>query len=195
MGFVQFMNPADAAKALSALDGSIYQGRLLHLLPAYSAPAAAAAAAGGQTGLSRGSAFQQQRTAALKATAAAHHNHNPLLMQADSVAGAMATALGVDKGTLVGARGENVATRLAISEAKLQEETRAYFLRHGISFEALNRSEGAAAVNSLPRSNTLILVKHIPAHTSPNELRTLFERFGTLSRVRDYRQHLSLGAY
>jgi multiple RNA-binding domain-containing protein 1 len=36
--FVQFVEPAAAAKALTALDGAIFQGRLLHVLPAKSPP-------------------------------------------------------------------------------------------------------------------------------------------------------------
>lgn len=40
---MQFVNAQDAVSAMSALDGSIFQGRLLHILPARKAPAPAEA--------------------------------------------------------------------------------------------------------------------------------------------------------
>jgi RNA recognition motif-containing protein len=42
---VQFAEAASAAAAAAALDGAIFQGRLLHVLPARAPPARAAAQA------------------------------------------------------------------------------------------------------------------------------------------------------
>ena len=41
IALVQFMDPKDAEAAFAALDGSIFQGRLLHVLPAKPPPASA----------------------------------------------------------------------------------------------------------------------------------------------------------
>ena len=41
LAFVQYATAEAAAQALQALDGAIFQGRLLHLLPAHSQPNAA----------------------------------------------------------------------------------------------------------------------------------------------------------
>ncbi len=41
LAYVQFSFAEDAVRALEELDGSIFQGRLLHVLPARAAPAAA----------------------------------------------------------------------------------------------------------------------------------------------------------
>ena len=41
LAFVQFASQDEAAQALLALDGAIFQGRLLHVLPAHSQPGAA----------------------------------------------------------------------------------------------------------------------------------------------------------
>ena len=38
IGYVQFTQAGDAAAAMAAMDGSIFQGRLLHVLPARKAP-------------------------------------------------------------------------------------------------------------------------------------------------------------
>ena len=43
--FVLFMVPSDAVKAYTALDASVFQGRLLHILPAKAAPKSAKDAA------------------------------------------------------------------------------------------------------------------------------------------------------
>lgn len=39
IGYVQFAKTDDADAAMAAMDGSIFQGRLLHVLPARKAPA------------------------------------------------------------------------------------------------------------------------------------------------------------
>ena len=39
IGYVQFVKAEDAGTAMAAMDGSIFQGRLLHVLPARKAPA------------------------------------------------------------------------------------------------------------------------------------------------------------
>ena len=39
IGYVQFGKAEDASAAMAAMDGSIFQGRLLHVLPARKAPA------------------------------------------------------------------------------------------------------------------------------------------------------------
>ena len=41
LAFVQYASQDAAAQALQALDGAIFQGRLLHVLPAHSQPGAA----------------------------------------------------------------------------------------------------------------------------------------------------------
>ncbi len=65
---MQFASPARAAEALSQLDGSIFQGRLLHLLPAARAPGAAAAP-GTEVGdaAAAGSTYKAEKEAKLKA--------------------------------------------------------------------------------------------------------------------------------
>ena len=45
IALVQFAETADAAAAAAALDGAIFQGRLLHVLPARAPPTKAAAQA------------------------------------------------------------------------------------------------------------------------------------------------------
>lgn len=39
IGYVHFAKAEDASTAMAAMDGSIFQGRLLHVLPARKAPA------------------------------------------------------------------------------------------------------------------------------------------------------------
>ncbi|GLC70759.1 hypothetical protein PLESTF_001030300 [Pleodorina starrii] len=49
LAYVQYQIPEDAVRAAQQLDGTIYQGRLLHILPAKRAPSATAAAAAAAT--------------------------------------------------------------------------------------------------------------------------------------------------
>ncbi|GFR48899.1 hypothetical protein Agub_g10847 [Astrephomene gubernaculifera] len=126
LAYVQFQMPEDAVRAAQQLDGTIYQGRLLHILPAKRPPgasaptgaaagggaagegtaaagegegaAAAAAGPGGNAGLST---FKAQREAQRKADAGNRAAWNTLFMRADTVADAVAAHFGLSKAQLL----------------------------------------------------------------------------------------------
>ena len=72
--FVTFMMPEHAVTAFSELDGSTFNGRLLHLLPAKPKEETEEGAGG------PGSEFKKQKDAKLKASAGNSYNWNSLFL-------------------------------------------------------------------------------------------------------------------
>lgn len=67
-----------------------------------------------------------------------------------------------------------MAVRLALAEAQLVAETKAFLEEQGIVVESFAKKE---------RSDTVILVKNIPYGTTEEELAALFGTHGDLGRV------------
>lgn len=70
--------------------------------------------------------------------------------------------------------GSNPAVKLALAETHIIQETKSYLEGQGVLLSAFS---------SPGRSRTTILVKNIPYGTTEDQIRELFEPYGTLSRV------------
>ena len=173
MAYILFMLPDDALKAYSALDGTIFQGRLLHILPAKDQPIKDEGSAGGD---SKG--FKAQKEKELKAQSGSAHNWNSLFIRSDSVLDAISARLGVPKSSIMNVHeSDSLATRLAIAETHIIQETKEYLESEGVSLDAfINNSQ-------IERSKTIILVKNLSFEVEIQELREMFGKYGSLGRV------------
>lgn len=70
---------------------------------------------------------------------------------------------------------ESVAVRMALAETEMVMDNRKFLLNNGVKLDAF--SQAAAE-----RSQTVIVVKNLPAKTTVEELQELFSKFGTVSR-------------
>ncbi|XP_043230648.1 probable RNA-binding protein 19 [Amphibalanus amphitrite] len=169
--FVTFVFPEKAQSAMEALDGSVFQGRMLHLLPAKLKHSL------DQDGDEASTDFKARKERQLKKQASSSHNWNSLFLGANAVANLMAEKYGVAKSDVLDSRGEgSAAVRLALGETQLVSETRQFLEEQGVRLDAFS---GPAA----ERSKTVILAKNLPAHTDPAQLREMFGRHGELGRV------------
>lgn len=75
IAFVRFSSPPDAIRAMSALDGKIFQGRLLHILPATEATQEAKPSNGKEK------KFKDKKLDELKAKSNNDYNWNSLFMR------------------------------------------------------------------------------------------------------------------
>ena len=102
-------------------------------------------------------------------------NWNYLFMNQDTVATSMAKQLGMQKGDFLDkTAGESMAVKLASSETLIINQTKTWLKEHcNIDFEKVDRKACA-------RSETIILVKNIPATATESELKEIFERYGNL---------------
>ncbi|XKL60987.1 hypothetical protein PGB90_008044 [Kerria lacca] len=164
---VTFLLPENAVKAYTALDGTIFHGRMLHLLPGKAKEA-------DEINIKEGSSFKTKKMQTLKTEAGSSHNWNTLFLGSNAVADLIASTYKISKEKLL--CDDNAAVRLALGETKIIHETKEFLELNGVKLDVFNR-----VLNH--RSKTIILVKNLPANTKPNEIRELFSKYGILGRV------------
>lgn len=168
LAFVKFHDAAHALLAFRGRDGAIFQGRLLHVLPAVSlAPKPTHPAS-----------LKQKRLDAKKALAGKDFNWSMLYMNSDAVANSISSRMGIDKATLLSTETDtqvSPAVRLALAETRVIQETKQFFAEQGIQLDALEHVKA--------RADDIILVKNLPYGTSGEEIRALFSRYGDVGRV------------
>uniref|UniRef100_A0A672FET2 Probable RNA-binding protein 19 n=1 Tax=Salarias fasciatus TaxID=181472 RepID=A0A672FET2_SALFA len=172
--FVTYMIPENAVMALAQLDGHIFQGRMLHLLPSTvkkeNTDSSDAAGSGSST-------YKRQKDAKNKASSSSSHNWNTLFLGTSAVADAIAEKYNTTKSQVLDHESKgSVAVRMALGETQIVQETRQFLLDNAVSLDSF--SQAAAA-----RSTTVILVKNLPAGVTVSELEELFSPHGSLGRV------------
>ena len=171
IAFITFMLPEHAVRACDALDGQIFRGRLLHLLPAKARQSQEEA--GPEPA---GKSFKKKKDDKLKAQAGSSHNWNTLFLGANAVVDAMAERYSTDKSSILDPEsGHSAAVRVALGETQLVSETREFLTSQGVRLELFGGKN--------KRSKMVILAKNLPYGTSQAELRELFSPFGPLNRV------------
>lgn len=170
-GTVTFLMPEHAVKAYSELDGTILDGRMLHILP-------------GKTKASledidtENLTYKQKKELQTKATASSSHNWNTLFLGQNAVADAIANRYNTTKEKLLedGSNGMSAAVKLALGETQLAQDTKGFLEENGVCLDAFNEAPKK-------RSSTIILVKNLPAQTKPSKLRERFAKYGELARI------------
>lgn len=199
MGFIQYAVPENAARALVALDGSFLSGRILHVLPARPKLHQSGANVNGNPKYVErenpgSSTFKTSRADEQKKAAESGNDNEAqyaMHMSKDAIADVAAARHGVSKAELYGAsRGESgiAAVRLAIAEASIQGETRAFLVQNGLNVDIVERmakdnlTEPESGQRKR-RSRTAFLVKDLPAGTTESELQRLFQSYGKLKKL------------
>lgn len=168
LAFITYMLPEHAVKALSALDGQIFQGRLLHLLPAKPREGKEPQQEKG------GSSYKKNKQNKAKSEAGKGHNWNTLFLGANAVVDAIADKYSIAKSEIFD--GPGGAVRLALGETQLVAETKAFMEEKGVQLDVF-------ANQTCKRSKTVIIVKNLPYGCTESELNSLFEPFGNVSQV------------
>ncbi|KAI9704060.1 MAG: Multiple RNA-binding domain-containing protein 1 [Bogoriella megaspora] len=166
--YVQFKDPEQALRAYHELDGTIFQGRLLHVLPSMAK----------RTGLDQFAIsklpLKKQRLVQRKAEAASStFNWNSLYMNADAVVTSVSERLGIPKSAVLDPTSTDAAVKQAHAETHVIQETKAYFAEQGVDLNAFNSRE---------RGDTAILAKNLPYSLKSEELKTMFEEHGKVMR-------------
>lgn len=170
--FVTFMFPEHAVKAYAAVDGQVFQGRMLHVLPSTIKKEASEDA-----DTPGSSSYKKKKESKDKANSSSSHNWNTLFMGPNAVADAIAQKYNATKSQVFDHETKgSVAVRVALGETQLVQEVRRFLIENGVSLDSF--SQAAAE-----RSKTVILAKNLPAGTLAAELQETFGRFGSLGRV------------
>ncbi|KAI4470082.1 rna binding protein [Holotrichia oblita] len=170
-GIVTFVMPEHAVKAYTELDGSILQGRMLHLLPGMAKDSGPGLEDDDSTNYKRKKEKKQKSEAALS------HNWNSLFLGQDAVAEIIADTYGTTKKAVLDPYGDsNTAVRLALGETQIIANTRKYLEQEGVVLDAFDKP-------TVRRSKTIILVKNLPANTKTKELHEIFKPHGVIGRI------------
>ncbi|OCL12545.1 RNA-binding domain-containing protein [Glonium stellatum] len=168
--YIQFDDPESAVQALKEVDGTIFQGRLVHILPA----AAKRETKLDEFAISKLPLKKQKQIQRKAGASSSTFNWNALYMNADSVMSSIADRLGVSKADLLDPTSADAGVKQAHAETHIISETKSFFAQHGVDLDAFKKRE---------RGDTAILVKNFPYGTKADELRKLFEEHGQVSKL------------
>lgn len=168
--YVEFASPEEAKDALNKLDGTVFQGRLIHIIPA--APKREQKL--DEFAIAK-LPLKKQKLLKKKAEAGrSTFNWNALYMNTDAVMSSVADRLGIAKSELLDPTSSDAAVKQAHAETHIIAETKAYFTQNGVDLDAFKKRE---------RGDTTILVKNFSYGTKPDDLKTLFQEFGDVKRL------------
>ncbi|ESO04893.1 hypothetical protein HELRODRAFT_99246 [Helobdella robusta] len=168
---VNFVLPENALEAYEYLDGTSFQGRLLHIV-------------GGQAKKEDNLSnindlpFHKKKEALKKLSANNVRSWNSLFVRADAVAESLAARKNMSKRDVLLNDGKvSVAAELATEQTRIVNETRTFLIKNGVSLDSLSQTSG-------PRSKSVLLVKSLPAKTNKQDLVKVFEKFDSfISRI------------
>ncbi|KAF2737180.1 RNA-binding domain-containing protein [Polyplosphaeria fusca] len=167
--FLQFLDHEQAVQAFSQEDGTIFQGRLLHIISAK----AKREVKMDEFAIAKLPLKKQKEMKRRSEAGNSTFNWNSLYLNTDAVLSTVANRLGISKGELLDPTSSHAAVTQAKAETHLIQETKSYFTQHGVDLEAFKYSS---------KGDTAILVKNIPAQANPDDIRKLFEEHGTVNK-------------
>ncbi|XVE88498.1 hypothetical protein DITRI_Ditri19aG0074000 [Diplodiscus trichospermus] len=181
IAYVLYKVPECAVRALEEVDNSIFQGRLLHVMPAkLKRPTGKqddSANQGSKT-------FKQKREEERKASEASGDTRawNSLFMRPDTVVENIARKYGVSKSDLLDREADDLAVRIALGETQVVAETKKALINAGVNISSLVEV-AAGKSDGIKRSNHVLLVKNLPYGSSDGELAKMFGKFGNLDKI------------
>ncbi|CAI5447933.1 unnamed protein product [Caenorhabditis angaria] len=190
---VEFVFPEAAVAAYSALDGFVFKGRMMHILPGEEAREKPSSEKEKEQEKSetdpsqedseappkkpKKKTYKEEKEEKMKANAGKTHSWNALFLGPNAIADTLAARLNVSKADLLTSdTGESAGVRLALAETKLVQETRDFFLENGVKLDAFSKP-------AEKRSDLVMLAKNLPAGVNVEELERMFAKYGDLKKV------------
>lgn len=183
LAYIHYALPESAARALEELDNSIFQGRLLHVMPAKQKILSNKQETSDL--LSQGSnTLKQRRQEEKKAAEASGDTRawNSFFFHHDTVIENIARRHGVSKSDLLDREADDLAVRVALGETQVIAETKKALTNAGVNITALEEI-AAGKKDGMKRSNHVLLVKNLPYGSSEVELAEKFGKFGSLDKI------------
>ncbi|KAF7803955.1 multiple RNA-binding domain-containing protein 1 [Senna tora] len=182
IAYILYTLPEFAARALEELDNSIFQGRLLHVLPAMQRSSDNKENHSSMDQNSK--SLKQKREEERKAAEASGDTRawNSLFMRPDTVVENIARKYGVSKSDLLDREADDLAVRIALGETQVIAETKKALTNAGVNVESLEEFANGNK-DGVKRSKHVLLVKNLPYGSSENELAKMFGKFGSLDKI------------
>lgn len=180
--YILYVLPESAIRALENLDKSIFQGRLLHVLPAK--PQISSEKQDVLDARQTSKSFKQQREEHRKVSEASGDTRawNSLFMRPDTVVENIARKYGVSKSDLLDREADDLAVRIALGETQVIADTKKDLANSGVNVSALEEFVSGKA-DAVKRSKHVLLVKNLPYGSSEGDLAKLFGRFGSIDKI------------
>lgn len=177
IGFITFLFPAEAEKAMKALHGSSFQGRLIYVTAAKKMKERDITVIDHLGKEGKFSSFQQKKEAERRKLLHQKEGWNASYVRSDAVIESLAERYQVNKATLLDTelKGGDVAVRLAIAETQILQENKDFFASHGINLDVLE-SQHSTTNQKVQRSSTTLLIKNLPPETNEEELEAMFAK-------------------
>lgn len=168
---IQFADAEHAVQAYEELDGKIFQGRLLHILPGKPKKDYNRLDEHDLKNLP----LKKQQELRRKADAAKlQFSWNSLYMNQDAVMESVAKSMGVSKSALIDHESSDAAVTQALAEATVIGDVKSYFEKMGVDLTSFD---------SKARDDRVILVKNFPFGTTQPEIAEMFAEYGDLYKV------------
>ncbi|XP_038980805.1 multiple RNA-binding domain-containing protein 1 [Phoenix dactylifera] len=182
IAYVLYTLPESAVRALEELDNSIFQGRLLHVLPAKPQNPSTQKLESDHATIKK--TFKQQREEQRKASEASGDTRawNSLFMRPDTVVENIARKHGISKSDLLDREADDLAVRIALGETHVIAQTKNALSNAGVNIIAVEEY-ASKKTDNIKRSNHVILVKNLPYSSCEGDLVNLFGKFGSLDKV------------
>jgi len=90
----------------------------------------------------------------------------------------MTRKYGVSKSDLLDPEAGDLPSRIALGETQVISETKNAFEKAGVNVESL-----AGKVDSVKRSNHVLLAKDLPYYATENKLAEMFGKYGSLDKI------------
>ena len=169
--YVKYETTEAAVEALNQMDGSVFQGRLLHVLPAVKKPEIAVKT-------HQRSSFKAQHSEKLREKAGDDSTWNTLFLNQDAVAEVTSRRMNVTKGDFLDKDQTNTAVRLSQAEAQVLAETKTWMESEGLNIAAFQQNR-----QTCPRSKRVLIVKNLSIKSTVSGLKEVFERYGKVGRL------------
>ncbi|KAI5952730.1 MRD1 [Candida jiufengensis] len=168
--YIQFNNTEDAVNAFESQDKQIFQGRLLHILPADKKKSHRL----DEFDLKNLPLKKQRELKKKEQAAKTQFSWNSLYMNTDAVMESMAAKLGVSKSQLIDPENSSSAVKQALAEAHVIGDVRKFFEDKGVDLTSFNNKD---------RDDKIILVKNFAFGTTIEELGETFSQYGPIKRM------------
>ncbi|KRX53996.1 putative RNA-binding protein 19 [Trichinella sp. T9] len=175
---VKFVFPENALKVFTECDGSIFQGRVVHILAGFEDEDETKNAKSEENDDDDTATFKEAKERKQQQAACDKRTWNSLFLGVNAVADIMAETLDVEKGAILNVHcHSSLGVRMALGESRIVRETREFLEQNGVQLESFS---GNLVTK---RSTNVMLVKNLPAKTETAQIRRLFGKFGRLGRV------------
>ncbi|OAG38442.1 hypothetical protein AYO21_07264 [Fonsecaea monophora] len=170
LGYIQFVEPEHAERALLELDAKDFMGRLMHILPSSDKKIQKLS----EFEISKLPLKQQRALKRKNEASSSSFSWNSLYMNPDAVLASVADRLKVSKADLLDPASTDAAVKQAHAETSVINETKEYLKSNGLNVNAFKNKT---------RDGKTILLKNFAFGTTAEELSQMLGQYGTIESL------------